>query len=157
MRVPWPVMSASCSGSRRNRRGGVVEVGIGLFMMGILLRHGVLAFGPESKMSRRGLTQMPSPPSGSPAADLGRRPTHGGGGAVTARWRPGRPSDAELLVHEPRHLAAVGAALGLAHHVADDRPDRLGVAGANLLGGVRVRCQGGGDHGAKLIAAVERL
>ena len=36
--------------------------------------------------------------------------------------RAGRPrSDAELLADEPRDLAAVGAALGLAHDVADDR------------------------------------
>ena len=36
-------------------------------------------------------------------------------------------SDPELLVHQPGDLATIGAALGLAHHVAHDRADRLGV------------------------------
>ena len=44
--------------------------------------------------------------------------------ALTERFR----SQPERFVHEPRYLAAVRTALGLAHHVADDRADRLGVA-----------------------------
>src|SRR4051794_566300 len=47
--------------------------------------------------------------------------------------RPSPVSEPELLAHDPRDLAAVGAALGLAHHEADDDADRLHVAGAKLL------------------------
>src|SRR5258705_10383401 len=36
--------------------------------------------------------------------------------------------DAELLVDQSRDLAAVGAALGLAHDLPDDRTDRLRAA-----------------------------
>ena len=57
---------------------------------------------------------------------------------LASRARRPWASDPELLVDQPRDLGAVGAALGLAHHVADDRADRLGVAVAHALGGVRV-------------------
>src|ERR1700722_1563653 len=50
--------------------------------------------------------------------------------------------DAELLVDQACDLGAVGAALGLAHDVADDRADGLGVAVAHALGGVGVDLQG---------------
>jgi hypothetical protein len=43
-------MSAASSGSRRNRRGGVIEFEIGLFMVYILALDGAGAFGPASKM-----------------------------------------------------------------------------------------------------------
>src|SRR3954453_8285436 len=41
-------------------------------------------------------------------------------------------SEPELLAHDPRDLAAVGAALRLAHHEPDDHADRLHVAFAQL-------------------------
>ncbi len=47
-------------------------------------------------------------------------------------------------MHKARDLAAVGAAVGLAHDVADDRTDRLGVAPLDALGGVGVGGQGCG-------------
>ena len=56
-----------------------------------------------------------------------------------------RSSDSELLVHKARDVVAVGAALGLAHDVADDRADRLGVAPLDALGSVGVGGQGSGD------------
>jgi hypothetical protein len=47
-------------------------------------------------------------------------------------------SHPKLLVDQPRDLGAVGAAFGLAHDVADDRTDRLGVAPAHALGRIPV-------------------
>src|SRR6185437_13609604 len=65
-------------------------------------------------------------------------------------------SDVQLLVNEARDLAAVGTALGLAHDVAHDRADRLGVAALHTLGGVRVGGESGGYDGGEVIPAVER-
>src|ERR1700704_1608607 len=45
----------------------------------------------------------------------------------------------ELLADQPGDLAAVRATLGLAHHGADQRTDRLGIARAHLVGRVGVR------------------
>src|ERR1700716_1983385 len=56
----------------------------------------------------------------------GRAPTalaHGPKFARAASATVG--SDAELLAYETAHLAAVGAAVGLAHYRPDDRADRL--------------------------------
>src|SRR3954470_7725713 len=49
-----------------------------------------------------------------------------------------RSSEPELLAHDARDLAAVGAALRLAHDEADDDPDRLHVALAQLLDDVGI-------------------
>ena len=49
--------------------------------------------------------------------------------------------------------AAVGAAFGLAHHVADDRTDRLGVAGAHVLRGGGVGGERCGDDRRELVPA----
>ena len=59
-------------------------------------------------------------------------------------------SDAELLPDQAVDLAAVGAALGLLHHGADDGADRLAVAGADLLGGLGVGLDRGGDDRLQL-------
>ncbi len=59
--------------------------------------------------------------------------------AESADGRDDSPnSDVQLLVDEARDLAAVSAPLGLAHDVAHDRPDRLGVAALHTLGGVSI-------------------
>src|SRR3954469_25750086 len=47
----------------------------------------------------------------------------------------------ELLAHDARHLAAIGAALRLPHDEADDHADRLHVALAELLDHVAVRVE----------------
>ena len=49
--------------------------------------------------------------------------------------------ESELIPDQARDLAAVRAALCLAHHVADERADRLGVAGAYLLRRLGVGCE----------------
>src|SRR4051794_8998848 len=59
---------------------------------------------------------------------------------------------AELLADQAVHLAAVRAALRLAHHEADDRPDRLALAPLVLLDGLRVRLEGPVDDLAELVA-----
>src|ERR1700679_3891466 len=69
-------------------------------------------------------------------APIGRGATNSR--SALAPLRPSRPSDPQLLPDQAVDLAAVGAALGLLHHGADDRADRLAVAGADLLGGFRV-------------------
>src|SRR3954464_4899906 len=51
----------------------------------------------------------------------------------------------KLLADQPRDLAAVGAALRLAHDVADQRSNRLHVAVAHLCGGLGIRLDRGGD------------
>src|ERR1700678_3711020 len=71
-------------------------------------------------------------------------------GALTAASR------AELLVHEPRDLGAVGAAFGLTHDVADDRADRLGVAFTYARGGVGVGLQCRRDDAGELVLAADR-
>src|SRR3954452_16774105 len=48
------------------------------------------------------------------------------------------PLGADLLADHPLDLAAVGAALRLAHHGADDGADGLSLAGPDLLDRVRV-------------------
>src|SRR6478672_11752951 len=62
------------------------------------------------------------PPGG---VSFHRRQSHR---AAYARARP--LSRAQLLSDQARDLAAVGGALGLAHHGADDRTDCLGAAAA---------------------------
>ena len=59
-------------------------------------------------------------------------------------------SEAELRADQAVDLAAVGAALGLAHDGADDGADRLAVAGADLLGGLGVGLDRGGDDRLQL-------
>src|SRR3954463_10431270 len=63
---------------------------------------------------------------------------------------------AELLARNSADLAAVRPALGLAHHVADDRPDRLLLAGADLLGGVGVGVDRRLDEPLELVAVAHR-
>src|SRR3954452_6659436 len=62
------------------------------------------------------------------------------------------PTLPQLLADQPAHLAAVRAALGLLHHRADDHPGRLRVAGAHLLGGLRIGLDRGGDDRLELAA-----
>jgi hypothetical protein len=50
MRIPLSALPAARSGRRRNRRGGVLELEIGLFITSILPADGAAAFGPQSKM-----------------------------------------------------------------------------------------------------------
>src|SRR3954469_2247037 len=57
---------------------------------------------------------------------------------IRSRLMAWRTLHAELLAGDPADFAAVRTASGLAHHVADDRPDRLLLAGADLVGGVGV-------------------
>src|SRR6476619_7501933 len=59
----------------------------------------------------------------------------------------------DLLPDQALNLAPVGAALGLAHHPADNRADGLVVAGADLLDRVSVVGQGLFDDVAQLVAA----
>src|SRR3954469_16454474 len=61
-------------------------------------------------------------------------------------------SGAELLPDQAVDLAAVGPALGLPHHGADDGADRLTVAGADLLGSLGVGLDRGGDDRLELTA-----
>src|SRR3954452_16258205 len=65
-------------------------------------------------------------------------------------------SDAELLAQQAVDLAAVGAALGLAHDRADERADRLRVAAAHALGDVGVRLDHARDDGGELVAVAHR-
>ena len=67
-----------------------------------------------------------------------------------------RASDAELLVDQARDLGAVGAAFRLAHHLPDDRADRLGVAVAHALRRVGVGRQRRRDDRRQLILAADR-
>ena len=69
--------------------------------------------------------------------------------------RPREPLEPELLAHDPRDLAAVGAPAGLAHDVADDDADRFHVTGAQALGdlGVGVECRLHG--GVERVAAAD--
>src|SRR5262245_26028768 len=64
--------------------------------------------------------------------------------------------EAELLAHEPRDLAAVGAAARLAHHVADDDANRLHVAAAQALGDVGIGVERRLDERLELVAAADR-
>src|SRR5204863_71398 len=58
------------------------------------------------------------------------------------RWWTGNAtpelSGSQALQDHPPDLPAIGPALCLAHHVADQRPDRLHVVGPDLLGGAGV-------------------
>src|SRR5258708_10983548 len=65
--------------------------------------------------------------------------------------------DPQLLADQPRDLAAVGPALGLAHHVPHDRTDRLGVALADTLRRVGVGGQRRGHDLAQLVSLADRL
>ena len=67
------------------------------------------------------------------------RPKLFSGAGARSRLEP------ELLAHDARDLAAVGAPARLAHDVADDDPDRLHVAGAQPLDDVRVGVERGLD------------
>ena len=64
----------------------------------------------------------------------------------------GYASAVELRADQPLHLAAVGAALRLPHHGADDRADRLPLAGLDLLDRVGV----GGDRAIDDLAQLVR-
>jgi len=55
------------------------------------------------------------------------------------------PRRADRLANQAGDLTAVRAPLRLAHHESDERPDRLHVAGPNLLGGRRVGRDRPGD------------
>src|SRR6202034_231285 len=132
--------------SRRNRRGGVaIEFEIGLFMGHILTANGPTAFGLSSKMSRRRVFGVPKSRSWRHNSRCWIR------GAVRAI-----ASDTELLADQSRDLAAVGTTLGFAHHVAHDRPDRLGVAGLHALDRVGIGCQRGGHDGREIVSSIER-
>src|SRR4051812_25063935 len=61
--------------------------------------------------------------------------------------------EVQLLAHEAVHLAAVGAALRLAHHEADDRADRLRLAAPELLDGLRVGFERAVDDAGELVRA----
>src|ERR1051326_6535062 len=63
----------------------------------------------------------------------------------------------QLLANQPVDFAAVGAALGLLHHGADDCADRLLVAGADLLGGLWVGVDRGGNDCLQLTAVSRHL
>ena len=58
-----------------------------------------------------------------------------------------------MFPDQPPDLAAVRAALRLAHHEADDRPHRLVVAAADLLRGALVGGDRGRDDPGQLVAA----
>src|SRR3954469_18352169 len=73
-----------------------------------------------------------------------------------ARARPSGVSDAQLLAQQAVDLGAVRAALRLAHHGPDERPDRLRIAAADALGHVRVRLDHTGDDGGQLVAVAHR-
>src|SRR3979411_1828409 len=114
--------SVVSSGNRMNRRGGVsLDLAAERFMAGILASHAPSAFGRRSQMCTRSVSEVGA---------------HGAGADGRGPW-----SDAELLVDQPRDLGAVGPALGLAHHIPDDRTDRLGVPFADALGRVGIRAQ----------------
>ena len=57
---------------------------------------------------------------------------------MRAREPTGPALEPELLAHDARDLAAVGAPARLAHDVADDDADRLHVPGAQALGDLGV-------------------
>src|SRR5205807_8427472 len=67
-----------------------------------------------------------------------------------------RGSDPELLADQAVHLATVGAALRLAHHLPDDRADRLAVARPHALRRVGVRGDRGRDDRSELLAVADR-
>src|SRR3954471_2267016 len=77
-------------------------------------------------------------------------------GFARAGRPPNRRLQAELGPHDPRDLAAVGAALRLAHHEADDHADRLHVALAQLLDDVGVRVERLLDDRLQRVAAADR-
>src|SRR5689334_17979674 len=68
--------------------------------------------------------------------------------AVTARR-----SKSQLLADKTVHLAAVGAALGLAHDETDDGADRLLLAALQLLYRARVRLERAVDDAFELVGA----
>src|SRR3954447_1192581 len=70
---------------------------------------------------------------------------------VPSRMISRGPLQTQLLAHEAVDLAAVGAALGLAHHEADDRSDRLGLAALELLHGLRIRLERAVDDALELV------
>src|ERR1035441_4157215 len=65
-------------------------------------------------------------------------------------------SDPELLVDQARDLGPVGTTLGLAHHIADDRPDRLGVSLPNAGGRIGVGLERRRHDSRQLLTAVHR-
>src|SRR4051794_4185912 len=66
------------------------------------------------------------------------------------------PLEPELLAHDPRDLAAVGAALRLAHDEADDHADRLHVALSQLVDDIGVRVEGLLHDRLERVAAADR-
>src|SRR3954453_14747100 len=69
------------------------------------------------------------------------------------RLRSSVQLEVELLAHEAVDLTAVGAPLRLAHHEADDRSDRLGLAALELLDRLRVRLERAVDDALELVDA----
>src|SRR5512132_339544 len=65
-------------------------------------------------------------------------------------------SEPELLANDARHLAAVGAALRLAHDEPNDDADRLHVPLPQLLDDVRVRVERLLDDRLERLAAADR-
>src|SRR3954471_6855517 len=100
---------------------------------------------PRRRLCRR--------PRSTPRASSGRSSPCGSVATFGASWKPGsfRRSYAELLADQTVHLAAVGAALRLAHHEADDRSDGLALAAAELLDGLRVRLESAVDDRLELV------
>ena len=117
MRRPLRASSAVSSGSRMNRRGGeTLELAADRFMRSMLAPRAAAFHWPEVQNVDRGRVC-----SGDRRA-APRRVTQ----TPSCSWISRATS------------RAVGAALGLAHHVPHDRADRLGVAVAHALGRVRV-------------------
>src|SRR6266540_309229 len=76
------------------------------------------------------------------------------GNLLVGTWRPMiRALQADPVTYQALDLAAVGSALGLTHHRADERADRLLVAALHLLDGGGVRLDDSIDDHAELVAA----
>ena len=97
--------------------------------------------GPEHRRRRSRASAQDAVAAASPGPSRSRASSRAARSASSPRRPPTR--EPELLAHDARDLGAVGAPLRLAHDVADDRADRLHVAGLDLLGGVGV----GGERG----------
>src|SRR3954451_11754329 len=90
-----------------------------------------------------------SAPLPSPRSARRRRP----GPAPERAGGAARGLQPQLLAHDPRDLATVGAALRLAHDEPDDHADRLHVALAQLLDDVRIGLEGPPDDRLERVAA----
>src|SRR5215210_3525440 len=74
---------------------------------------------------------------------------------VYSRRRAYGSAQPEPLSHQALHLSPVRAPLGLAHHRADDRAHRLGLAGADLLHRVGVLLDRAADDRLELVGGRE--